>query len=283
MLSRQIALSARVARQTARFITDVRSEEKRHTRVRARAERYCAEGGAAMNLRHNGRSDQLAFGREGAGVFEAAGTDPRAQAPRSRSCPLRARRRPRSICAAQSRDGRRPGSARVREPAPFRRRDWSAPRRRPRSLAAPASRDASDPLGAVVAAVRADIRHSWTATEIARLGGLSPSQTRRLFQKILRESPRRWLIPERLIAAQSLMIRENVAIANVAEVCGFCDAITSAASSNGSSAHRLLLGVGRNSAQTGLSEGPPIVRIETNVLCVLESCADIQVAACQPP
>ena len=52
-----------------------------------------------------------------------------------------------------------------------------------RSLAAPASRGASDPLSAVVAAVRADIRHSWSATEIARLGGLSPSQTRRLFQK----------------------------------------------------------------------------------------------------
>jgi AraC-like DNA-binding protein len=92
-----------------------------------------------------------------------------------------------------------------------------------RSLAAPASRDASDPLGAVVAAVRADIRHSWSATEIARLGGLSPSQTRRLFQKNLRESPRRWLIRERLIAAQSLMIRENAPIASIAEACGFCD------------------------------------------------------------
>ena len=71
MLSRQIAPPARVARQTARFTTDVRSEEKRHIRVRARAERYCDEGGAAMDLRHNGRGDQLAFGCEGAGVFEA--------------------------------------------------------------------------------------------------------------------------------------------------------------------------------------------------------------------
>lgn len=92
-----------------------------------------------------------------------------------------------------------------------------------RSLATPALRDASDPLSAVVAAVRADIRRSWSATEIARLGGLSPSQTRRLFQKNLRESPRRWLIRERLIAAQSLMIRENAPIASIAEACGFCD------------------------------------------------------------
>ena len=41
-----------------------------------------------------------------------------------------------------------------------------------RSLATPASRDASDPLSAVVAAVRADIRRSWSAKEIARLGGI---------------------------------------------------------------------------------------------------------------
>jgi AraC-like DNA-binding protein len=92
-----------------------------------------------------------------------------------------------------------------------------------RSLAAPALRDASDPLSAVVAAVRADIRRSWSAAEIADLGGLSPSQIRRLFQKNLRESPRRWLIRERLIAAQSLMIRETTPIANIAEACGFCD------------------------------------------------------------
>jgi AraC-like DNA-binding protein len=91
------------------------------------------------------------------------------------------------------------------------------------SLAAPTSRDASDPLSAVIAAVRADIRRSWSASEIARLGGLSPSQTRRLFQKTLRESPRRWLIRERLIAAQSLMIRDNDPIASIAEACGFCD------------------------------------------------------------
>lgn len=92
-----------------------------------------------------------------------------------------------------------------------------------RSLAAPALMDASDPLGAVVAAVRADIRRSWSAAEISRLAQLSPSQTRRLFQKHLRESPRRWLIRERLIAAQSLMIRENAPIASIAEACGFCD------------------------------------------------------------
>ena len=91
------------------------------------------------------------------------------------------------------------------------------------SLVSPTARDASDPLGVVVAAMRADVRRPWSAAEIARLARLSPSQTRRLFQKHLRESPRRWLIRERLIAAQSLMIHENAPIASIAETCGFCD------------------------------------------------------------
>ena len=61
------------------------------------------------------------------------------------------------------------------------------------------------------------------AAEIARLAGLSPSQTRRLFQKRLREGPRRWLIRERLIAAQSRIIRDDAPIASIAKSCGFCD------------------------------------------------------------
>ena len=91
------------------------------------------------------------------------------------------------------------------------------------SLAAPAPGSPSDPLAVLVGAVRADIRRPWSAAEIARLTRLSPSQTRRLFQRRLRESPRRWLIRERLIAAQSLMMRDNAPIASVAEACGFCD------------------------------------------------------------
>jgi AraC-like DNA-binding protein len=92
------------------------------------------------------------------------------------------------------------------------------------SLSSPALREASDPLAAAIAAVRADIGRPWSAGEIADLARVSPSQTRRLFQKHLRESPRRWLIRERLIAAQSLMIRDNAPIAVVAATCGFCDA-----------------------------------------------------------
>ena len=91
------------------------------------------------------------------------------------------------------------------------------------ALAAPGSPETRDPISAVVAAVRDDIGRAWTVEDIAELARLSPSQTRRLFQKHLRESPRRWLIRERLIAAQSLMLRDGSPIAGVAEACGFCD------------------------------------------------------------
>jgi AraC-like DNA-binding protein len=91
------------------------------------------------------------------------------------------------------------------------------------SIAALSATDASDPLAAVIVKVRADIGRAWRGDDIASLARLSPSQTRRLFQTRLRESPRRWLIRERLIAAQTLMIRGDAPIAEIAEACGFCD------------------------------------------------------------
>ncbi len=91
------------------------------------------------------------------------------------------------------------------------------------SLAVQTQSDARDPLAAVVIAVRADLRRGWSADDLARVARLSASQTRRLFQRRLRQSPRRWLIRERLIAAQSLMMRDRAPIASVAEACGFCD------------------------------------------------------------
>jgi AraC-like DNA-binding protein len=91
------------------------------------------------------------------------------------------------------------------------------------SQSRPAPGGASDPLVAVLAAMRADIGRPWSTNDITSLTRLSPSQTRRLFQKHTRESPRRWLIRERLIAAQTLMMRDDVPLAIVAEACGFCD------------------------------------------------------------
>lgn len=80
-----------------------------------------------------------------------------------------------------------------------------------------------DPLEAAIQAVRSDIGRHWTTDDIATLTGLSPSQTRRVFQRTFRESPRRWLIRERLIAGQALMANGPMPIAQIAEACGFCD------------------------------------------------------------
>jgi AraC-like DNA-binding protein len=77
-------------------------------------------------------------------------------------------------------------------------------------------------LGAI-AAMRTDLGRLWSAEDLSQLMGLSSSQIRRLFQKHLRMSPRQWLLRERLIHAQSLMVGSAAPLAEVAESCGFCD------------------------------------------------------------
>ncbi|HEV7254679.1 MAG TPA: helix-turn-helix domain-containing protein [Mesorhizobium sp.] len=90
------------------------------------------------------------------------------------------------------------------------------------SVAGPETQRAPKLLS-TIASMRADLGRLWTADEISDLSGLSPSQTRRLFQKHLRMSPRHWLLRERLIQAQSLMAATAVPLAEIAERCGFCD------------------------------------------------------------
>lgn len=82
---------------------------------------------------------------------------------------------------------------------------------------------ADDPLAQALVAMRADIGRRWSAEDVAGLLQLSASQTRRLFNKRLRDNPRRWIMRERLIAAQALMMHNNTPLAAVAEACGFCD------------------------------------------------------------
>lgn len=72
-------------------------------------------------------------------------------------------------------------------------------------------------------AMRENLAKPWTAEEIAALSALSASQVRRHFQKHLRMSPRQWLLRERLIQAQSLMVGTAEPLAEIAVHCGFCD------------------------------------------------------------
>ncbi len=91
------------------------------------------------------------------------------------------------------------------------------------ALTSPATPGVPRALAAIAAAMRADLSRSWSAGELAALTNLSPSQTRRLFRKHLRASPRQWLARERLMYAQSLIIQNRAPLAEIAETCGFCD------------------------------------------------------------
>jgi transcriptional regulator GlxA family with amidase domain len=78
-------------------------------------------------------------------------------------------------------------------------------------------------LGPPIDKMRNNLGDPWSAQDLCALTGLSPSQTRRLFRTYLRMSPRQWLLRERLMLAQSLIVRNESALAGIAEQCGFCD------------------------------------------------------------
>ncbi len=91
------------------------------------------------------------------------------------------------------------------------------------SLAGSDAQRAPAVLLSAITAMRSDMSRIWKAGDIAGLTHLSASQTRRLFQKHLRMSPRQWLLRERLIHAQSVMLRSAAPLTEIAESCGFCD------------------------------------------------------------
>ena len=79
------------------------------------------------------------------------------------------------------------------------------------------------PLRAIVSRMRQAPERSWHAEELAAVTGLSAAQTRRLFQKHLQISPRRWLIRERIMLAQKLLLESEATVGAIAESSGFCD------------------------------------------------------------
>lgn len=91
------------------------------------------------------------------------------------------------------------------------------------TLAESSSQDFPVPLASALGAMRADLSLPWNASELSATTGLGHSQTRRLFRKYLRTSPRQWLIRERLMHAQSLMVEGDAPLSEIAELCGFCD------------------------------------------------------------
>jgi AraC-like DNA-binding protein len=92
-----------------------------------------------------------------------------------------------------------------------------------RVLAGTTTPDLPPPLAALLGALRGNLGRTWSAPELSAVTGLGHSQTRRLFRKHLRTSPRQWLIRERLMHAQSLLMENDTAMADIASICGFCD------------------------------------------------------------
>lgn len=92
-----------------------------------------------------------------------------------------------------------------------------------RALAGPDSNDLPKPLASGLEAMRAALGFAWNASALSAITGLGPSQTRRMFQRYLRTSPHQWLMRERLMHAQSLLVQDDQPIAEIAETCGFCD------------------------------------------------------------
>jgi AraC-like DNA-binding protein/uncharacterized RmlC-like cupin family protein len=91
------------------------------------------------------------------------------------------------------------------------------------TLAGTAARDFPAPLAALLGAMRANLGQPWSAADLSEVSGLGHSQTRRLFRRHLRTSPRQWLIRERLMQAQSLLLENDAPLAEIADLCGFCD------------------------------------------------------------
>lgn len=91
------------------------------------------------------------------------------------------------------------------------------------ALAGTAAQDLPTPLATALAAMRADLGLPWSAEDLEHATGLGHSQIRRLFRRHLRTSPRQWLIRERLMHAQSLLVEGDAPLAEIAEACGFCD------------------------------------------------------------
>lgn len=71
--------------------------------------------------------------------------------------------------------------------------------------------------------MRGTPEHRWAAADLAQATNVSAAHLRRLFRKHLQTSPRKWLMRERLLLVQKLLLETNLAISEIAERCGFSD------------------------------------------------------------
>ncbi len=71
--------------------------------------------------------------------------------------------------------------------------------------------------------MRANPERRWNAADLARESNVSAPHLRRLFRRHLQSSPRQWLMRERLLLVQTLLLDTNLRISEIAERSGFSD------------------------------------------------------------
>lgn len=71
--------------------------------------------------------------------------------------------------------------------------------------------------------MRATPERRWKAADLARESNVSAPHLRRLFRRHLQSSPRKWLLRERLLLVQRLLLDTNLRVSDIAERSGFSD------------------------------------------------------------
>ncbi len=91
------------------------------------------------------------------------------------------------------------------------------------SLGVPALRSqelAGDDVRGLVAAVRHHLDHAWSVSEMAWYVGMSPRTFQRHFMTVMGQTPNRWLVSERLVAACGLLEQTDLPLSLVASRVG---------------------------------------------------------------
>ncbi|MDH6578294.1 helix-turn-helix domain-containing protein [Kitasatospora sp. MAP5-34] len=90
----------------------------------------------------------------------------------------------------------------------------------------PEQSDRDDPLAAVRSAVLASLETPWTVGQLAKLAVMSERSFARRFTEATGTSPLRWLLEQRVLAAQRLLEETDLPVDEIAVRCGFGSAVS---------------------------------------------------------
>lgn len=85
------------------------------------------------------------------------------------------------------------------------------------------SGDAACKINRIISELNRSFAEAWTLQSMAEASGFSVGCFRQQFRRIVGESPIAWLLSLRLEKAAHLLRSSTMPVADVAELCGFCD------------------------------------------------------------